>query len=276
MVVSGGSNSKGKLWKLKWNIFAAYIINNNVKKNDIGIAELMPDKMFFDSTRLMKQRRLKNAPIVPICLGALNLNNEVDMSNTEIKGVGWGVIYEEVPDASDTGGTRDPVYSTCMTSQASPDSWRFQNCDMEKMKTVKISSTDNIWTCEKSKPPPEYNIDQSERCQNYFSRFERLIDKLEPTKNLAEERLNDIDVMYVEDKDGKKIKETCYNPKKLLERGWCYLKDYPEKYKRNWKGGVAWGICSNSCDSNLMKVKTLQYNNVTYRNYLQITIKCQL
>ena len=261
-------------WKLEWGIYAAYIIDDNVSENDIGIAELMPVEMFFDSRKLLLPIYLQNAPIVPICLGALNLNKKVDMSNAEIKGVGWGVSYEEMPDASDTGGTRNPVYSSCMTSQASPDSWRFQNCDMQKMKKLKKSPREYIWTCEKSEPPPEYKNGQNERCQNYFRKFERVINKIDPTISLAEKRLNDIDVMYID--DGKKIKETCYNPKKLLERGWCYLKDYPEKYKRNWKGGVAWGICSNSCDSNLMKVKTLQYNNVTYRNYLQITIKCQL
>ena len=68
----------------------------------------MPDKMFFDSTKLMIQSastHLKNAHIIPICLGALNLNKKVDMSNTEIKGVGWGLLYEEIPDPKNYGVT---------------------------------------------------------------------------------------------------------------------------------------------------------------------------
>ena len=267
IVVSGGSNSALDLDNkriFEWDIFAAYIIENDNTKHDIGIAELMPDKMFFDSTKLMIQStstHLKNAHIIPICLGALNLNKKVDMSNTEIKGVGWGLLYEEIPDPkklwSDNPDAEDPVYSSCMTSQASPGSWRFQNCDMQKMKKQKNPPTGNIWTCEKTKPPPEYKNDQEERCQNYFIKFGKLIDKIDPTKDLTEKRLNDIDLMYVEDEDGKKIEETCYNPRKLLEHGWCFLKDYPEKYKRKWKGGVAWGICSNSCNSHLMEVKSL-------------------
>ena len=49
---------------------------------------------------------------------------------------------------------------------------------------------------------------------------------------------------------------TCVNPKFLRSFGWCYLKDYPERHEdKNWNG-EAWGICSPSCDSKLMKVKT--------------------
>ena len=44
-------------------------------------------------------------------------------------------------------------------------------------------------------------------------------------------------------------KEVCYNPMKLSTHGWCYLKDFPEKYEdgNKWNHIPGWGICSPSC-----------------------------
>jgi len=79
-------------------------------KNDIGIAQIFDSgKMFFNRKELSDEDKLKAARIVPICLGTLDLNKKVNMGYTEIKGVGWGNSYEEIPDFRKTG-KRDPVY----------------------------------------------------------------------------------------------------------------------------------------------------------------------
>ena len=38
-------------------------------------------------------------------------------------------MYDEQPKTT----PRNPVFSSCMTNQASPDMWRFQNCDLDRL-----------------------------------------------------------------------------------------------------------------------------------------------
>ena len=252
--VAGGSESAELLddknrWDLRWDIHVAYIIHDDVDKHDIGIIELTKPETFFNPVELLTEGKLNEAEIVPICLGSSKLEQS-DMPKFDIQGVGWGIQYEEIPRARGTGSIRDPIISSCMTNQASPESWKFQSCDMQRMKQPGVGH--NSWACEKIRPPPEYKDGQDQRCRNYFTTFGTVLDQIEPTQNLAESKLNDIDVMYVN--DGKGIKETCYNPQKLSRYGWCYLKDYPEKYERNWDGIQAWGTCSPSCKTQLMQV----------------------
>ena len=257
IVVAGGSKSREYLdalkhifiRTLKWDINAAYIMDDNMLKYDVGIVELKESEEFFNPARLKINTELDYSIFVPICLGTSKLSEKVDMINTEIKGVGWGIQYEEKPSASDSGGKRDPIYSSCMTNEVSPYSWRFQNCDMKRMKT--LVSNKNIWTCEKLKPPPEYEKDPEgwQKCQDYFRKFKQTNKYGKgPTIRLSDEVLDDIDVINI---DSRPIPKTCYNPDKLSQNGWCYLKDYPGKTKGK---GPAWGTCSSSCDSKLMEV----------------------
>ena len=256
IVVAGGDDSAkyldvDDLTHLKWDINAAYIMDDNMLKYDVGIVELKESEEFFNPARLRINTDLVNSRFVPICLGTSKLSEKVDMINTEIKGVGWGIQYEEKPSASDSGGKRDPIYSSCMTNEVSPYSWRFQNCDMKRMKT--LVSNKNIWTCEKLKPPPEYKKDQQKECQDYFKDFKQTnMYGKGPTIRLSDEVLDDIDVINI---DSRPIPKTCYNPDKLSQNGWCYLKDYPGKTKGK---GPAWGTCSSSCDSKLMEVINLK------------------
>ena len=279
ITVAGGSNSAKALddmkmgkGRLKWNINAAYIMNDdNDKSIDVGIAELKRPDTFFNPRfvtgklgAVLKESEILNAPIVPICLGSSKLNEKVDMTDIEIKGVGWGNNYEEMTLDSYIKGIRDPVYSSCMTNQASPNSWRFQNCDMKRMKQPLKMNFKNTWACEKIQAPPEYEVGQEERCKKYFSEFKKMIHGKGPTINLPDRILDDIDVINIDetnsgDKLGSNIKETCYNPEQLSKSGWCYLKNSPEKAKlkkdtKNWQRKEAWGICSSSCDSKLMEV----------------------
>ena len=103
--------------------------------------------------------------------------------------------------------------------------------------------------CEKLKPPPEYEKDQQKKCQDYFKDFKQTNKYGKgPTIRLSDEVLDDIDVINI---DSRPIPKTCYNPDKLSQNGWCYLKDY-QGYKVTEK--EAWGTCSSSCDSKLMEV----------------------
>ena len=233
-------------WKLyKWNIDNAHIKDNDVDKHDIGILELENKygHKFFEPTALLSLIQQQQAKIIPICLGALNLNTKIN-SSTEINQLGWGRIYEESPLLY----TRDPIYSSCMTSKASPLPWRFQNCDMERLKVWRPNKK---WECEKTQPPPDYEKDQLERCQKYFKLAEKVEDNLVVGKTLSETILKKVDHIGVNkgsnDRNVFTKQEICYNPKLLSTFGWCYLRDF--KGKKHWKGRDAWGICSPSCES---------------------------
>ena len=211
---------------------------------------------FFHSDELLKNSR--NAKIIPICLGTLNLDKKIK-DKTLIRQLGWGIKYEESPLKEDTAEQRDPIYSSCMTSQAGPEQWRFQNCDMKRMKKMGINGKDT-WKCDKINPPPDYQRvkGRTKRCRDYFDVANNIEDKLNDNKPLSETWLKDIDFILVEDKNG--IPEKCYNEKILLTQGWCYLKDYKEKDLRQSKGLPAWGTCSSSCKD--MEVSCFLYTDI--------------
>ena len=88
-------------------------------------------------------------------------------------------------------------------------------------------------------------------------------------------------IVSVERRNGKVVivdregKEVCYNPVKLSEHGWCYLKDFPEKHedemknKRDkWNKIPGWGICSEGCDTTLLKVRCMHKNKTKCQNKL--------
>jgi hypothetical protein len=219
-------------WRYSWNIDSAYVIHDDEEVHDIGMAITTdPENVFFDRNKLILMPNVENAKIVPLCLGAESL----DIRNKEVLGLGWGIQYNEYPDI---GSTRNPILSSCMTSEASLDKWKFQNCDMQRMKKNKRGK------CNKKDPPPSYQQNQDQECRDNFIKAKKLQDIDDLSKTIAG-KVRKIDKMYIYDANGKKT--TCYNPTKLKQSGWCYLKDFKEKYDANYKGEDAWGICSPSC-----------------------------
>lgn len=241
----------------KWKVTKAYIMEGSSEdkwdKYDIGMAiipeNLGSDKRFFDKNALMERTKLGKAKIVPICLAALN----TDFKDKTIRGVGWGSQYEESPDKINDKSNRDPIISSCMTNQAGPQEWKFQNCDMQEIKK-------QSWECDTTHHPPGYNTPAySKKCDDYFITFGQHEDPLQRPDlpnypKFLEERLKKVDKMYIIDEGGEE--ETCYLPRLLSETGWCKL-----EYQANNKE-VAWGICSPSCRTDIMKASTLYYNNV--------------
>ena len=227
-------------YKYKWTAGAAHIMSDAQPPiDDIGVIELGGSELFFTESLLKLTRSLARAMIVPICLGA----SGTDIIYKDVRGVGWGKMYEEAPDVH--GYPRDPIYSSCMTNQASPHEWKFQNCDIKSMKEG------NKWECDKTNPPPSYKQGHKEECMKLFELAKKIEDKENPPKTIGD-RINKVDKIYSE------YEETsleCVNPDLLAKSGWCYLKDFPEKYEPNWdKTRKAWGICSPSCDPKLVLV----------------------
>ena len=187
--------------------------------------------------------------------------------------VGWGRKYEESPEGSPK---RNPILSSCMTNEASPIQWKFQNCDMEALKK-RGSSMKEHWECEKIKPPPGYeNQKHHQRCNGYFRKAENarrswqqaifLSNGSRLKQNNPDHLFSMLDKrhkLYIVDKRGKAL-ETCYNPKLLSQNGWCKLKHQGSQAERKrlpW--GVPqfdWGICSSSCDSKWMNVSYFKIN----------------
>ena len=241
----GGSNMllemKGdKRYSYRWQIDSAYIMSDIPKIDDIGIVELS-NSVFFDKRALINPEELHTARIVPICLGGLR----TDIKNKEVRGVGWGTVYEEAP----MSNPRDPILSSCMTNQASPDPWKFQSCDIRRMKKG------NTWECDKIRPPPTYDPGQDSTCKELFEDAKKVRDKKDPGKTISE-KINKIDNLYIVKQFTDKKSLECVNPHIITKFGWCYLKDFPEKYEQpNWDPDrEAWGICSPSCDPELMQV----------------------
>ena len=206
------------------------------------------------------------ANIVPVCLAAVS----TPLGDKKFKLLGWGVRYEETPRYAGRFTKRNPILSSCMTNQAGPLQWRFQNCDMKRLKRPGKNGK-YVWKCDTVNPPPDYKSSKgrSKRCREYFNVANNIKDKLNSNKPLAETWLKDIDFIYVYDKNGDK--EQCYNQKLLTTRGWCYLKDYKEKGKKKSSGKKqlevhAWGFCSSSCKD--MEVNYLAY----YCIYLTLPI----
>ena len=225
MYVFGGNRQKSVITQTdyphKWAIDEAYIMGGSsdktFDKQDIGIARLHYAEQFFDKIALKDPSKWITEDIVPVCLAALN--RDIRM-NEKLRGVGWGNAYVESP-------VEAPIYSSCMTSEASPLLWRFQNCDIENIRK-------RGWKCEKNKSPPSYEKGDVEKCIDYFD------DALLNKDNLNSKQLEAIDVMYIN--DDTTTKAACYQPALLQNRGWCKLKFQPDKKV------VAWGICSSSCD----------------------------
>ena len=219
-----------------WELVEAYIMegssNTRFDRQDLGIAKLPDNKHFFDKIGLQDVSELNRAQIIPICLAALNRHLGTDEI---LRGVGWGDAYEESPKSR----KRKPVYSTCMTSEASPLDWRFQNCDMKNIRK-------RGWKCEKTKSPPSYHKGDREKCMHLF------IDALIHKDKLESKQLADVDVMLIT--DGTTTKE-CFQPTLLQKRGWCKLQ-YQER-----KDEVSWGICSPSCDFMEIQASTSNYIN---------------
>ena len=239
----------------QWVFVEAYIMegssNKRFDRQDIGIAKLpilstsiLPDRnRFFDKIGLKDVNELSRAQIIPICLAALNRHLGTDEI---VRGVGWGNVYEESP----INRQRKPVYSSCMTNEAGPFQWRFQNCDIKDIRK-------RGWKCEKDKSPPTYNKGDREKCIQLFDLASIHKDKLES------KQLKDVDVMYITDD----TIETCYQPALLQNRGWCKL-----QYQAN-KNVISWGICSPSCDVKEARVRTMKKVYICIYIYIYIYIK---
>ena len=261
MSVFGGSKSRLTMimpgYFHQYKAEEAYIMDGSSKKQfdkeDIGLIKIFDSKPFFDKEELKKHSVSSQAEIIPICLAALNY----DVTGKELRGVGWGLEYEESPKyrrLESPGAKRNPILSSCMTSEASPINWRFQNCNMHRFKR-------EDWECQKTKPPPSYKNGNYEICNEYFREADLHRDPL------RHKELKDMDVMYIEEGNG--VKETCYQPALLKENGWCYL-----QYQGSLDQNVfAWGTCSNSCkhlrasslwfDYRLLIIILMQINNHT-------------
>ena len=238
------------VYEYTWNIDTAYAYSvdsdtNNINVADIGIIglKLNKPKVFFEKKLLAIPSSLKAAKIIPLCLGSAQL----DLENRAITGVGWGWIYEEAPNINKPK-LRDPIYSSCMTSQASPYQWRFQNCDMRRMR----NPTTGLYECDRVNEPPDYTPGQRQRCQNFFQRaMDGYLDVLDgkPLNDILE----DVDVYRYNDdiEEDDRVTE-CLNPNLLKKHGWCYLKDFPKETSN--PGKEAWGICSPGCDPEILKV----------------------
>ena len=239
MFVYGGSKSVENFsFTKKWTVDEAYTVTDtsrtSVLSGDIGILVLSPKRakqyLFFDRDLLMDKNELGRAVIVPICLTSVDNAN---IQSKTLRGVGWGTQYSESPEEF---FLRKAIYSSCMTSAASPFFSRYQNCDMEKIQQ-------NGWLCETFKKHPGYD----RKCVNYRN---LLKSNRHSMPNFAWEKLLDTDIMYIIDSNKKKT--TCYSPYSqyeenpgLVKPGWCHLQD----------GAVGhWGMCSKSCSEKLMRV----------------------
>ena len=241
MFVYGGSKSVENFsFTKRWTVDEAYTVTDtsrtSVLSGDIGILVLSPKRakqyLFFDRDLLMDKNELGRAVIVPICLTSVDNTN---IQSKTLRGVGWGRQYDESPE-KEPGHLRKTIYSSCMTSAASPFFSRYQNCDMEKIQQ-------NGWLCETFIKHPGYD----RKCVSYRN---LLKSNRHSMPSFAWEKLLDTDMMYIIDSNKKKT--TCYSPYSqyeenpgLVKPGWCYLKD----------GGIGhWGMCSKSCNEKLMRV----------------------
>ena len=224
----------------EWKVKEAYVMEGSSEKLwdkiDVGIAlirdGLPTAERLFDRLSLEVTSKLRVAIRVPVCLAAMNY----DVKTKTLLGAGWGYEYEQ------SQSTR-PIYSTCMSSQAGPETWRFQNCKIGGSYAIGDVKGD---VCNKIQPPPEYDKD---KCEKYFDQAGLNEEKEDrpnspnPLKLTA--KVADIDVMYIDKgkEKSKDIEYTCYQPKNFKEHGWCYL----EKRDFISLSPKPWGICSPSC-----------------------------
>ena len=207
------------------------------------MAVVAPDKRLFDRLLLKQETELKKAKRIPACLAAKNY----DAKRKTLLGAGWGADYDQEP-------STNPLYSTCMSSEAGPEDWRFQNCEIRGSKDI----------CNKNTPPPGYD---RVKCDKYFDKAVSIVDKVgkvySPNALNIPYKVADIDVMYItKEKDGSQtLEHTCYQPKLLSEHGWCLLEG------RNKLLGNPWGICSPSCSTKAIKEVKLYHCDLG-SNYL--------
>ena len=258
----GGSNSRNFLTTsedvLTWEIDVAHVMDGflaDVRRYNYDIAMLkINDKKMHDRKTIRRQSffdpvvlkrlyfkdksKLNTAKIIPVCLAAIN----TDTKSKKFRAVGWGTIYEEI---SSSSILRNPIMSSCMTSEASPRFWKFRNCDMESMKKG-FPIIGRYWECEKNSPPPGYSNDRAKRCMKYWSDAGMSWDHLKNRPLI--ERLNEQDKMYIHNQH-EDLVEVCYNPELLSVNGWCKVKQVgkPDPIP-------AWGMCSPSCNSTILKV----------------------
>ena len=219
----------------QWKAERAYIMkgssDNEFDKEDIGIVQIPDVRPFFNREKLNEEDLLAQANIIPVCLAALNY----DITKETMIGIGWGSQYDEKP--GDISGIRHSRFSSCMTSEAGPQKWRFRNCDMKEIKK-------NRWECEKYEFPPSYELGDYEKCNQYFREAELRKDVIKAT---GEKEIKYIDIIYdIDVKEDRQL--TCYKPAHLQERGWCKLAKQEDVKE------VSWGICSSSCKTKYLRV----------------------
>ena len=255
-MILAGSNRVMKMQGIIWAYVGikqkgdqAYVMDEFVQNPDIryqiydiGII-ISETKPFFDKVSLKDEMSLGNAYVIPVCLPAINTN----INDKVLRMAGWGLRYQETPDRRSDD---EPVISSCMTNQASPEGWKFQNCDIGRFKygSGKIS----FYKCHKKSLPPEFYASDERLCKEYFKKAGKVEDPMNSPKLFKETRLGNIDKMYIVDESNIKIK-TCYSPKLLSQNGWCKLKQ-PEPVNRRDPSKISWGICSSSCDSVITRV----------------------
>ena len=150
---------------------------------------------------------------------------------------------------------------------------------MRRMRNPKTGELE----CDTKNDPPDYSPGQGQRCDDLF---QNILDGVMYDKdqnhyqkpNLPthlEEKMKTVDkIIYVEDlseeaRGGEKlVKEECYNPDLLKKYGWCYLIDFPKGRSNSGSSPSskqeAWGVCSPSCDPEIIKV------SFTYEIFLNL------
>ena len=207
--------AKNRLDNLRWD-----------GKHDVGV--LVTNKLLFDKEKLKKNiNPFDKPPILPICLAG----KTSELVDEKIQGVGWGLKYDASPDP------KDPHISSCMTNEVGPPKWRFHNCNMQEIKK-------NNWSCEKQELPRSIPSEDRKRCKAFFSEARQ---KVEASKI---EFMDNVDKIII--KSANKPNEillTCYNKAQFTDNGWCIVHNKDPNVDQD-----AWGFCSPSCNTNLMKV----------------------
>ena len=255
--VFGGSRSLFTMERkgsLQWNMDEAYLMDGFSKNHekletfDVGIV-ITNNKQFFNPELLNQKIELGKANIVPVCLAAVN----TPLGDKKFKLLGWGKRYEEEPMYPGVFfDKRNPILSSCMTEQAGPLQWRFQNCDM---KTMKKGVLFDSWSCETKKPPPTYTRLEEQKCKDYWIEAMNTRNQL----GLPSSDIEAQDQLHITATDGS-ILNTCYNPGLLRTQGWCKLFKSENSHASIYPGAQPWGICSPSCNKKILKVLIYTYH----------------
>ena len=235
IVVYGGDMDLDKMVQSKdlkytFEIAKAYAKNRATNdrfdgKSDIGV--LVSERSLFDREALTKAEPFDKPLIVPICLAAKGAT----FVGEQIRGVGWGLRYDESP-----GEPEKPYVSSCMTNEVGPEKWRFHNCNMKKI-------IDDNYSCEKRDLPPNIQELDREKCKAWFRKTR---DESDRSQIQFKDEVSKIHIYST--KEGNKLLQTCYDDRQFTENGWCIVHNQDLN-----KDPEAWGFCSPSCDSDLMK-----------------------